>query len=135
MARQYVPTGGLIAKVYDIETVVAQIMVSERDIGEVRPGQRIEVRTRAHPGVAFRGVVTSIAVAADASQTMALPTSSSGSRSAAAKMFLVTSRIDNHSRLLLPGMTGRAKVSCGQHRVLDLIGRRFMQTFKVDLWS
>ena len=135
MARQYVPTGGLIAKVYDIETVVAQIMVSERDIGEVRPGQRIEVRTRAHPGVAFRGVVTSIAVAADASQTMVLPTSSSGSRSAAAKMFLVTSRIDNHSRLLLPGMTGRAKVSCGQHRVLDLIGRRFMQTFKVDLWS
>ena len=135
MVRQYVPTGGLIAKVYDIETVVAQIMVSERDIGEVRPGQRIEVRTRAHPGVAFRGVVTSIAVAADASQTMALPTSSSGSRSAAAKMFLVTSRIDNHSRLLLPGMTGRAKVSCGQHRVLDLIGRRFMQTFKVDLWS
>ena len=110
MVRQYVPTGGLIAKVYDIETVVAQIMVSERDIGEVRPGQRIEVRTRAHPGVAFRGVVTSIAVAADASQTMALPTSSSGSRSAAAKMFLVTSRIDNHSRLLLPGMTGRAKV-------------------------
>jgi len=135
MVRQYVPTGGLIAKVYDIETVVAQIMVSERDIGEVRPGQRIEVRTRAHPGVAFRGVVTSIAVAADASQTMVLPTSSSGSRSAAAKMFLVTSRIDNHSRLLLPGMTGRAKVSCGQHRVLDLIGRRFMQTFKVDLWS
>jgi len=136
MVRQYVPTGGLIAKVYDIETIVAQIMVSERDIGEVRPGQPIVVRTRAHPGVAFRGLVTSIAVAADASQAMALPTTtSSGSRSAAAKTFLVTSRIDNRTRLLRPGMTGRAKVSCGQHRISDLVGRRLMQTFRVDVWA
>ena len=137
MERQFVPAGGLIAKVYEIDTVVAQIMVSEKDIANLRPGQRVEVRTRALPGVSFRGVVTSIAVAADAGlATGATTTSSSSARSAAAaKTFVVTSHIDNRTRLLLPGMTGRAKVSCGQRSTLDLIGRRLAQTFKVDVWS
>jgi len=115
---------------------VAQIMVSEKDIANLRPGQLVEVRTRALPGVPFRGLVTSIAVAADAGTATGTPTTSSSvSRSATAKTFVVTSRIDNHTRLLLPGMTGRAKVSCGRHRILDLIGLRMAQTLKVDVWS
>ena len=66
MKRQLIGSGGLIAKVYDFETVAAQIRVPEKEIGEVRPGLPVELRTRANPDVTFQGRVTSIAVAADA---------------------------------------------------------------------
>jgi hypothetical protein len=37
--------------------------------------------------------------------------------------------------LLKSEMTGVAKISCGQRRVIDLIKRRIARTLKVELWS
>jgi hypothetical protein len=48
---------------------------------------------------------------------------------------LVTTEIDNSSLLLKPGMTGQAKIYCGERRIIELIWRRLARMFKVEFWS
>jgi hypothetical protein len=47
----------------------------------------------------------------------------------------VTTEIDNSSGLLKPGMTGMAKIYCGDQRIIDLVTRRLSRTFRVEFWS
>jgi hypothetical protein len=51
------------------------------------------------------------------------------------KTFAVTTRIENHSLLLKPGMTGYAKILGGQRRIASLATRRLARTVKVEFWS
>ena len=60
---------------------------------------------------------------------------SSASSSSAVKTFNVTTQIDNRLGLLKPGMTGQAKIFCGDRRIVRLIGRRLARTLKVEFWS
>jgi multidrug resistance efflux pump len=143
MRGQLVARGALIAKVYDFSTVRAQLVVSEKDIADVRVGQPVALRTRAYPDVAFRGTVTAIA-------TEVAPTSSSSAQSttgttspgssttlpgSASRTFVVTTQIDNRDLLLKPGMTGQGKIYAGQRSIIGLITRRLARTFKVEFWS
>jgi len=48
---------------------------------------------------------------------------------------LVSCRIDNSSLLLKSEMSGRAKIYCGQRRILDLMTRRFTRYIRVEFWS
>jgi len=138
MERQFVTKGALIAKVLDLDTVTAQILISEKDIADIAVGHNVVLRTRAYPDRAFHGRVTSIA-------TTALPVSGGGGQTAPAqpastgggpaRMLVVTTRIANDSLLLKPEMTGQAKVLCGPRRIVDLITRRLARTFKVEFWS
>jgi multidrug resistance efflux pump len=134
MEGQLVPSGGLIAKVYEFETVAALITISEKEIGDVRPGLPVELRSRAYPDLTFHGRVTSVAVAADASLASEgtpppTPSSSPG------RTFMVTCRLDNRSLQLKPGMTGQAKVLCGSCRNWNLARRQLARFFKVEVWS
>jgi hypothetical protein len=52
-----------------------------------------------------------------------------------ARNVLVSCRIDNPSLLLKSEMSGRAKIYCGQRRILDLITRRFARYIRVEFWS
>jgi len=136
MSRQFVKKGDLIAKVYDFKTVTAQILISEKEIGGVRVGQRVELRARAYPNQRFQGTITSIATSARGGSGAEQPVSATSSSSATeTKSVLVSTEIDNQSLLLKPEMTGQAKIFCGQRRVLDLVTRRAVQTLKVDFWS
>ena len=94
---QHVNKGDLIAKVYEVHTVTAQIAIPEKELSDVTPGQPVEIRSRAYPDVVFRGMITAIATAAEG---MSSNTSEvSGSKSAAAapptgNTFSVTTEID-----------------------------------------
>jgi len=135
MKRQLIGSGGLIAKVYDFETVAAQIRVPEKSIGDVRPGQPVELRTRANPNVTFHGRVTSIAVAADAAPVTETASPLPITHAGGDRVFVVTSLIDNRSLFLRPGMTGQAKVLCGQRSVINLLTRQLVRTLNVEVWS
>jgi len=133
---QLVSQGALLAKVYDFTTVTAQIVVSEKDIGDVRVGQAVALRVRAYPDVAFSGRVT--AVATEGTSTAGVQTtaaSTAPSTTGGTRTFVVTTRIDNPSLLLRPGMTGRGKVYCGERPISGLIGRRLARTFRLEVWS
>jgi putative peptide zinc metalloprotease protein len=144
MKHQLVKKGDLIAKVYELKTITAEMVVSERDIADVKVGQEIVLKARAYPEMTFYGKVTAIATAAQAnlsSSSSALAqlqgaTPATVPRGAVApKTVTITSEIDNSSLLLKPEMTGQAKISCGERRLLDLVTRRIARTIKVEFWS
>jgi multidrug resistance efflux pump len=139
MRGQLAKKGDLIAKVYNLKTVTAQILVSEKEIADVRVGEKVALRARAYPDKTFFGTVVSIATSAQTSSGSStaaelIPTASPSSSPNASKFILVNTEIENDALLLKPEMTGQAKIDCGRRRVLELISRRLARTFKVELW-
>ncbi len=128
---QLVKKGDLVAEVHELKTILAELAVSEKDIGEVRLGQKVVVRVRAYPEKSFEGQVVSIATTAshvDGAREASIP-------SEREKTFLVTTRLDNGSLLLKPGMTGHAKIYCGGRRMIDLVSRSIAGYLRVEFWS
>lgn len=116
--------GDLIAKVHELKTVSVEIAVPESEIGDVKIGQPVVVKARAYPDRSFHGTVTIIA-----------PVSTKPEGPHAERIVLVTTRFDNPDLLLKPDMTGNAKISCGEHRIINLMARRFLRFVKVEFWS
>jgi multidrug resistance efflux pump len=139
LAGQVVLKGALIAKVFELKKTTVQIAVPENEIPDVKVGQKVVLKVRAYPSETFNGAVTSIATSAFApassTESALLPTPDPPSSNSAPKTILVTTEVDNQSRLLKPGMTGHAKILCGQRRMIDLISRRLARTIKVQFWS
>ena len=143
LVGQFVSPGTLIAKVYDFSTVTAQLVVSEKEIADVRVGQPVALRVRAYPDVAFHGTVTAVATEVAPMTSSSQSTSGSSSSSTTtvstsggpSRAFVVTTQIDNHDLLLKPGMTGQGKIYAGDRRIIGLITRRLARTFKVEFWS
>ena len=138
MRGQLAKKGDLIAKVYNLKTVTAQISVSEKEIADVHVGQKVALRARAYPDRTFFGTVVSIATSAQTSSgspaAELIPTAQPSSSANATKFVLVDTEIQNDDLLLKPEMTGQAKIDCGRRRILELISRRLARTFKVELW-
>jgi multidrug resistance efflux pump len=133
-----VTKGALIAKIYDFSTVEAQLTVPEREIADVRAGQEVVLRTRAYPNELFHGTVVSIGTSAAGTTSQPAetpPPTAATSRGVPGGTFMVTTRIQNRSLLLRPGMTGQAKILGRQASVAALIERRLARTFKVEIWS
>jgi multidrug resistance efflux pump len=121
---QHVARGDLIAEVHEMKTINAEITVPEKEIADVRLGQNVVLKARAHPGLDFRGAVTAIA-----------PVASQTNDWRNQRTILVTTQLDNHSLQLKPGMTGLAKIYCGDQRALALLGRRIVRYLRVEVWS
>jgi len=136
MRGQFVTKGALIAKVYAVTTVTGQIVITEKEIGDVHVGQQVALKSRAYPDMVFHGTVTTIGTAAEGLPSATAEASAGRTASASSvRTFVVTTEIDNGSGLLEPGMTGLSKVAGGERRVFDLIKRRLTHTFKVEFWS
>jgi putative peptide zinc metalloprotease protein len=143
MRYQLVHKGDLIAEIHDFKTITAEIAVSEKEIADVRSGQAVALKVRAYPERVFPGKVTRIATAVQgatgsastSASTAGLAGSGLGNAAKSANTILVTTEIDNGEALLKPGMTGMAKIYCGQRRIIDLITRRLSRTFRVEFWS
>ncbi len=138
---QHVNKGDLLAAVNRLDTVTAEIALSEKDVGDVATGQRVAVKVRAYPNLTFEGAVTSVAATA---RTGGVPPSATGAAAAAPpapvegggdRVFLVTTEIENGSMLLKPEMTGRAKISCGERPVFSVLTRGLARVIRVEFWS
>jgi multidrug resistance efflux pump len=135
MVNKLVKKGDLIAKVFEMKTIEVETPISEKEIADVKVGQTVALKVRAFPDRTFYGQVTSIATTTSQSAAERKEAVPASADEFAGKTVLVTTRIDNSSLLLKPGMTGNAKILCGQHRIIDLITRRIARTFKVEFWS
>jgi multidrug resistance efflux pump len=121
---EHVNKGDLVAKVFDVTTVTAEIAVPEKEISDVRVGQDVELRARSYSGQTFHGTVTSIA-----------PTASQEQDVLGEKTILVSTRLVNPSTLLKPEMTGTAKIRCGRNSLFNLLTRRLTRSLRVEFWS
>ncbi|HEX8078000.1 MAG TPA: HlyD family efflux transporter periplasmic adaptor subunit, partial [Chthoniobacterales bacterium] len=144
LSHQLVKKGDLIANVHDFRKITAEILVSEKEIADIRLQQPVALKVQAYPERVFPGKVTEIATtvqgALEASQSgdapkdkSILPTAAGGS--SGANSILVTTEIDNGPNLLKPGMTGMAKIYCGKRTLFGLATRRLSRTFRVEFWS
>lgn len=121
---QHVAKGDLIARVHELQTVTAEIAVSENEISDVQVGQPVALKCRAYPRLSFHGKVTAIA-----------PIASKQEEWRVERTVLVTTELDNHGLLLKPEMSGNAKIYCGEHRLGDLLTRRVTRYVRVEFWS
>jgi Cu(I)/Ag(I) efflux system membrane fusion protein len=120
---EQVNRGDLIARVFDLNRTTAEITVSEKEIADVKPGQKVVLKARAYPDRALAGRVKTIAPAADDDPALAR------------KIFRVTIEMDGDSQLLKPEMTGTAKIFCGSQSIWSVLTRRFERYVRVEFWS
>jgi putative peptide zinc metalloprotease protein len=121
---QHMKKGDLVVEVQELTTITAEIAVSEKEIGDVKVGQQVTLKARAFPEETFSGTVTSIAPAVLKEEPVARE-----------KVVRVMTETDNRTFRLKPDMTGNAKISCGQRRILDLLTRRVARYVRVEFWS
>jgi putative peptide zinc metalloprotease protein len=132
----HVNKGDLLVSVQELDTITTQIVVPEKEIGDVKVGQTVAVKARAYPEQTFYGEVTSIATTATSSlEGSAPPVPAPPEEGAGPKAVLVTSEVDNRARALKPEMTGKAKIYCGPRRLIDLMTRRLARYVRVEFWS
>jgi len=120
---EHVNKGDLILKVFEMQTVTPEVMISEKEIADVRPGQTVVLKARAYPGRSFTGTVKAIAPSAIEDTGLGR------------KIFRVTVAMDGASDLLKPEMTGNAKILCGTRPLLELLTRRLARYIRVEFWS
>ena len=121
---RYFQKGDLITKVHELEKVRAETAVSEREIGDVKVGQPVELRARAYPERTFAGRVTAVA-----------PAAVEETQGGGLKIVKVTTEIDNPGQLLKADMTGTTKIVCGERRIIELLTRRLARYLRVEVWS
>jgi HlyD family secretion protein len=88
--------GTLLLQMADLGQVMDSTLVSESDIGNVKPGQKATVKVDAYPNRAFTGTVEKIAPEATVQQSVT--------------MFPVLIRLDNKDGALMPGMNSDVSV-------------------------
>jgi HlyD family secretion protein len=91
-ATSSVSGGTTLLQMADLSRIRIRALVSETDIGNVRPGQEASVAVDAYPQRPFRGTVEKIEPQAVVEQSVT--------------MFPVLVSIDNEQGLLMPGMNG-----------------------------
>jgi putative peptide zinc metalloprotease protein len=137
LRRQLVKKGDLISKIYDPKAMTAEIVISEKEITDVKVGQKVWLKALTYPDLTFEGTVTAIGVAAQGGQSSSSPSGAASliRNGSTSKTILVTTQLDNSSLLLKPEMTGQAKIYCGQRRLIDLLRWRLARVIKVEFWS
>ncbi len=116
--------GDLVAEVHDLQTVAVEIAVPEKEISEVKVGQPITLKARAHLNETFHGQVKSIT-----------PVATKAASGLAQNEFLVMTQLENSEVRLKPEMTGNAKVYCGKRRLYEIVFRRLIRFVRVEFWS
>ena len=132
----HVKKGDLLVRVHELDTVTAEIVLPEKEIGDVQVGQPVAVKVRAYPYQTFHGKVTSIATTATSSlDGNVTPAAAPIDEGEGPRAVLVTSQIENGSHLLKPELTGKVKIYCGRRPIIDLMTRRLARYVRVEFWS
>jgi putative peptide zinc metalloprotease protein len=113
--------GETIIELVRTDTMRVIIPTSEDDIGEVNIGAPVKLKVRSFPFEMFTGRVRKLAVA---------PVETRGKST-----YEVITMVPNTDGRLLSGMTGQAKIYCGDRPLISLILRRVVHFFRVEFWS
>jgi len=121
MVGQWLREGETFVTLGRTDRLEIESRVAQRDIGRVKEGQEIRVRTAARPEYTFVGTVNKIAAHAD-------------SVSGGEPTFLVRAEIDNTEGLLRPGMEAKAKIVAGLRPIGWLMLRPLFNWTRMRMW-
>src|SRR5262249_6425812 len=121
MIGQFFQKGAEICRVADTHQLLLRIQVPEREIGDVRVGHPVRLRTRSFPDRIFHGVVSKIGGESEQDQ--------SGQAT-----YRVELAIDNDEGLLRPGMTAFARIDFDRQMIGRILLHKIKQTLRPELW-
>ncbi|MGH9845655.1 MAG: HlyD family secretion protein, partial [Blastocatellia bacterium] len=118
---QYFQKGAEICRVADARQLLVRLQVPEREIGDVRMGAPVRLKTRSLPDQVFRGGVSKIGGEAEQDQY-------------GQATYRVELTIDNHEGLLRPGMTAFARIDFNRQMVGRILLHKIKQALRPELW-
>jgi multidrug resistance efflux pump len=121
LVGQFFPKGAEICRVADTRQLLARIQAPEREIGDVRVGQPVRLKVRAHPDHVFRGRVAKIGSEGEADQNNQV-------------IYRVEMVIENTDDLLRPGMTAFARIDFGRWTVGRILLHKIKQALRPEMW-
>jgi multidrug efflux pump subunit AcrA (membrane-fusion protein) len=117
----HLDAGGELMRLADTSTVNADMMVPEKELGDVHLGLPVRIQLASLPTRYFEGKVDFIAQAAHASDGQQVVT--------------VRSYLSNPDGVLKPELTGIAKIYCGPRRIIEIMTRRIGMWIRTEFWG
>jgi putative peptide zinc metalloprotease protein len=117
--------GAIILEIEDPTSLFTRIFVNEKDLGDVRVGQKVELRVAAYSQRRHLGRVSEIAPRAVPGGSAAFPTNT----------VEVRLQVENPTGELRSGMSGWAKIHCGRRPLGAILLRRAARYLRTEVWS
>ena len=121
MGGQFFPKGAEICRIAETSELLVRVQVSEREIGDIRRGCPVRLKSRAFPSRVFRGVVSRIGGESDPDQT-------------GQATYQVEHTIQNEENLLRPGMTVFARIDFNRHMTGWILAHKLKQALRPEMW-
>ena len=116
-----VDTGETVCEIAELDTLKAIIMLSEKELADIKLDQKVKFKVRSYPSMSFYGTIYRIGK----------KIVEQGDK----RVFMVECRIPNTEHILKPGMTGVANIYCGKRKLSSLIYRKFFRTIRTEFWD
>jgi len=113
--------GQELMQLVDSSSVVAMLMVPQKEWEDVQPGNKVQMKFDSFPSRVFEGKVDYVEPMAQIENGQ--------------QVVPVRSVISNKDGLLKPDMIGNAKIYCGKRRVIELMMRRADKWFRREFWD
>ena len=123
---QYFNDGDLICTIEETAALEVQIEVPEQEVARVRAGQQVLLKARALPFEQFRAIVDRIAPVAEA------PDPKEGQLQSMVPVYCRLT--DTAPETLRPGMTGIARISCGNRAMGRVLGDKALRYVRTEFW-
>lgn len=120
----HVVPGAALLSIQEYGTLDVDIQVPEKELGEIRIGLPVELKVLGYPDRTYTAEVIEIAPVVTAGEA----------ELAAMTHMVVRCRMNDAEGLLKPGMTGEARISCGERTLMSLFTRRLRRWVKVEFW-
>lgn len=121
MVGNYFQKGAEICRVADTGELLLRVNVPEREIGDVRIGHLVRLKTRSFPDRVFRGVVSKIGGESEIDQN-------------GQTTYRVELTIENGEGLLRPGMTAFARIDFDRRMIGLILLHKIKQALRPELW-
>ncbi len=117
----FLDKGDMFCEVVSEGTVIIEMPVPEKEIGDVKMGYPITIKVRGYPKRWYEARVKSIAPVAAASGQE--------------RTVLVQGELENPDGSLKAGMTGVGKILCGKRMIFEIASRRATRWLRTEFWE
>ncbi len=97
-----------------VDSLIVDVSLDEADLDILNPGYKMELRVNAFPTKPYRGRVIKLKLS---------------------PKLTAVATVENNNGLLLPDMTGYAKIDCGRTSLAHLALRKVRKFFRIEFWS
>jgi len=115
----FICTGEIICELADLSQLEARIHLPPWDMGDVKENDRVELKISSHARP-LEGMIVQLSLTPEESHL---------------SCYQARVKIKKPEKTLKPGMTGRAKIICGQVSLVGYLYRKIFRSLRTELWK